>query len=73
MESVITMSKLYGCLPSEILGIEDNYTAFCFNEACAYICSKLLQDEKPMYRTEHNTGGEKKKYSSFSSFYRNIK
>ena len=64
------MSKLYSCLPSELIGIEDNYTAFCFNEACAYICSMLLQDEVPMYREEKKE--EPKHYSSFSSFYRDF-
>lgn len=41
------MSKQYGCLPSVILGIEDSYTAFCFDEACCEILARLQNDEKP--------------------------
>ena len=43
------MSKQYNCLPSEILGIEDDYTAFCFNEACMNIIIHLESGEKPRY------------------------
>lgn len=61
------MAKQYGCLPSEILGIEDTYTAFCFNEACCQIMLKIENGEKPIYieqRTE-----KPKHYSNFKSFY----
>ena len=37
------MSKQYGCLPSVILGIEDSYTAFCFNEACCEILAGIVE------------------------------
>ncbi|WP_369703029.1 hypothetical protein [Clostridium moutaii] len=40
------MAKTYKTRPSQILSIEDNYTAFCFDEACDYILSELSK-EKP--------------------------
>jgi hypothetical protein len=37
-------------LPSQILRIEDDYTAYCFDEACALIMSKIDNDEKPKFK-----------------------
>ena len=62
------MSKLYNCLPSDIIGIEDNYTAFCFNEACAEIILRLQNEEKPIYREQE----EQEEYSNFTDFYKNF-
>lgn len=53
-------------LPSQIIGIEDNYTAFCFNEACAYILSEL-QDGKEIIRKEEKSSFTYKKPSDFYS------
>lgn len=49
------------------MGIEDDYTAFCFDEACAYICSKLLNGEIPNY--DRSTMKKDTHYKSFTSFY----
>ena len=62
------MSKLYNCLPSDIMGIEDIYTAFCFNEACAEIMLRLQNEEKPIYREQR--GKEQEEYSNFTEFYK---
>lgn len=62
------MSKLYNCLPSDIIGIEDNYTAFCFNEACAEIMLRLQNEEKPIYREQREERQEE--YSNFTEFYK---
>jgi hypothetical protein len=40
------MSKAYKIRPSQILRIENDYDAFCFDEACDYILSELCK-EKP--------------------------
>lgn len=44
------MSRIYNCLPSQMLRIEDDYTAYCFDEACALIMSKIDNDEKPKFK-----------------------
>lgn len=62
------MSKLYNCLPSDIMGIDDNYTAFCFNEACAEIMLRLQNEEKPIYREQREE--EQEGYSNFTEFYK---
>lgn len=77
IESVLLQSKLYKCLPSEIIGIdkEDTYTAYCFNEACAYIMVKLEEGkERPKYKdVEEKKIRERRKkaknYKSFKDFY----
>lgn len=42
-------------LPSEIARIYDEYTAFCFDEACEYIISQLQQDKKPKWKEDCST------------------
>lgn len=54
-------------LPSQVMGVEDEYTAFCFNEACALIISKLKDGLKPIVRFDENN---KKIYSKPSDFYK---
>lgn len=49
------------------MGIEDEYTAFCFNEACAYIITRLKNKEKPIVRFDERN---KKVYSKPSDFYK---
>nr|DAH41043.1 MAG TPA: hypothetical protein [Caudoviricetes sp.] len=49
-------------MPSEILFIDDAYTAFCLNQACAYIRIKIEQEEEmPVFE---------RKFSSFTEMYK---
>lgn len=42
------MSQQYKERPSSIIGLENNsYEAFCFDEACSYITSKLQDEDAP--------------------------
>ena len=50
------------------MGIDDEYTAFCFDEACAFIVSKLQNKEEPIVRFE--PGSDKRTYSRPSDFYK---
>ena len=43
------MSKMYNVRPSELFGVNDTYTAFCLDEACAYIINKLENKEEPKF------------------------
>ena len=58
--SLIGMMNLYRTRPSVLLGIEDEYTAFCLDEACAYIANKIESGEKPMFNL---------KFKSFKDMY----
>ena len=67
---MIAMSKLYNQKPSEIIGLDDEYTAYCFDEACACIILRLQKGETPTYK---RSKAEKKKvhYNSFTDMYKN--
>lgn len=65
----MAIAKRFKRLPSEILNIEDEYTAFCFDEACTFILSKLEDGETPMYIVDD---GETKKFENMEDFYKSI-
>ena len=46
---VKNQSQKFNRLPSEIARINDEYTAFCFDEACMYIISQLESEKKPIW------------------------
>lgn len=54
------MSKRYACRPSTLFDITDPYTAYCFDEACAYILSEIEEGNEPDFRL---------KFSSFKEMY----
>lgn len=54
-------AQRYKVRPSELMGIEDPYTAFCLDEACALIAVKLDNGEEITFVT---------KYKSFSDIYK---
>ena len=37
------------------MGIDDEYTAYCFNEACAQIMYRLEKGEEPYFKTVDTT------------------
>lgn len=39
-----------GCRPSEIMDIDDPYTAFCFDEACSYIIQRINEGDDPIIK-----------------------
>lgn len=53
--------------------INDDYTAFCFDEACAEILARLEAGEQPNYKETEKEKRRRerniKHYSTFSSFY----
>jgi hypothetical protein len=58
---------MYNRTPSEVLRIEDEYTAFCFDEACAFIRAKMEHPKKP------EQPKFRKHYSSFADLYKAYK
>lgn len=65
------MSKHYDTRPSELLGLEDAYTAYCFDEACIFIQTKLENKEKPVFVKEEKASGNNH-YTRVSEFYDSI-
>ena len=54
------MAARYNKLPSEMLHLDDEYEAYCLDEACAFIQMKLDEGEDVTF---------KKEYNSFESLY----
>ena len=55
------------CRPSELLGVSDEYTAFCFDEACALVLKKLRDGEEPIVRSNQTAECV---YAKPSDFYK---
>ena len=57
------MSKLYHTRPSVLLCVEDEYTAYCLDEACAYILIRVEKGDKPKFE---------RRYASFREMYSDL-
>lgn len=67
------MSQIYSRLPSDLIYIKDEYTAFCFNEACALIRARLDKKEVPVFKErESKVNKTTKSYKKPSDFYKAI-
>lgn len=55
------MAKAWNKLPSEIMKIDDEYTAYCLDEAVDEIMYHINNKEMPKFET---------KYKRFSDFYK---
>lgn len=70
---MIAMSKLYDVRPSKLLSIDEDYAAFCFDEAVAYIISRIKDGETPDFSVRDNKGTiEKPRYSKMSDMYKSM-
>lgn len=58
---IINQALKFNRLPSEILRIDDEYTAFCFDEACLYIINQIENKKKPRFKDE-KVDSDKDKY-----------
>lgn len=55
--------------PSELMDISDAYTAFCFDEACAYILKELKDGKEPIFKKESNNDSNNSSYRRPSDLY----
>lgn len=60
IQSLLAISQRYKERPSKLLGEMDEYTAYCLDEACAYIMARLDNEEEMYFKT---------KYKSFHDLY----
>lgn len=66
------MANVYSVRPSEILGIVDDYTSYCFDEACALIISKMKNNEKPVFKKKDKDTIAVQHFSKMSDLYKNM-
>lgn len=45
MTQIIEMAKYYQKKPSEIVNIDDEYIAYCFDEVCYFYISEAMDDK----------------------------
>lgn len=70
MLSLIGVANAYHCRPSSLLNLHnDEYSAYCFDEACAYIIKMIEKGNEPNFNVFDEN---KKHFSSFSDMYKNI-
>lgn len=55
--------------PSDIMGIEDAYTAFCFDEVCAFIIKEIQDGKEPIMKVKSNGDKSYKKPSDLYKKY----
>ncbi len=61
MAQVIIMANKYGKRPSEMLGIDNDYLAYCFDEAALYLENQATDDKGQINWNRIRWKGEKKK------------
>ena len=61
---MLGLANVYKARPSVLLNITDPYTAYCLDEACAYIVGQIEKGNEPQFR---------KKYNSFKDIYSQYK
>lgn len=66
--NVLGLANAYKVRPSTLLSVDDSYTAYCFDEACAIIVSRIENGEKPIFKK--NAGMH---FTSFREFYKMVK
>ena len=67
----MAQAQRYKLLPSQILNIEDEYTAFCFDEACAFIMGKIDNKEEPNFDV-FKEKEMKKEYQTLGDYYKDL-
>ena len=61
---LVNMAAVYQCRPSQLLAVDEEYAAWCLDEACMLVKMKLDDGEEPIF---------KKQYASFSDIYGDLK
>jgi len=47
--TTLSMSRTYKCRPSEIINLQEEYDAYCFDAACALFYQYLDDKKTPMF------------------------
>lgn len=72
----MAISVKYNQRPSSIVGIENDYVAFCFDEACIYLMNALANNQKIVF--DDDSGDESKPktikhYNSLDEMYASMR
>jgi hypothetical protein len=50
--NTIATARTFKVRPSELLAIDEEYTAYCFDEACAYIIAQMEDKKTPHFKED---------------------
>lgn len=56
---------MYNKMPSEILRIKDEYTSFCFDEACMFLVDAIKNDKKLKFENDEKKTMDKNDRKTF--------
>lgn len=71
---IINVANAYNCKPSDILHIQDDYVAFCFDEVVNYITTRLKKGDDICFEEDKETDDvmDAPHVSSLSDFYSSL-
>lgn len=55
---IVSVAKANNSQVSQIMRIDDGYTAFCIDEAASFVITKLMSGEKPIVRASNRETAE---------------
>lgn len=60
---VITVAQTYRIRPSEVIGVETEYEAFCIDEVCGMIMNNIKNERYPIFEDVDVFENERKRVS----------
>lgn len=69
--NILIMAKRYRQRPSDILGVTDDYAAYCFDEACIFLYN-ALEEGKELHFKGDGIDKKPKHYKTVSEFYKSL-
>jgi hypothetical protein len=61
-------AKTWGCRPSELMALDDEYVAYCFDQAIGYI-GRAIEGELGKVDAKNETEAEHKRKLVFEKFF----
>lgn len=66
------MAKEYNQRPSDMIGVHNDYCAYCFDEACVYLYVALRQNKKLHFKGDEEEVQKPKHFKSIGEFYKSL-
>lgn len=66
------MAKAYNQRPSSIIGVVNDYEAYCFDEACMFLYNALKDKKQLHFKGDKKQNKNPKHFKSFGQFYKSL-
>lgn len=70
--NILVMAKTYNQRPSNIIGLDNDYQAYCFDEACIFLYNALQENKTLHFAGDKKESQKPKHYKSFGEFYNSL-